>query len=160
MSLRGSQGKRAQDPEWREHDQEKGPSDEEVALLELIRFTVIRHGRILDESGDLLERKILDELTDEISDLLMNAAGVDDQSIEADLATGEVTMSVDVEAPGPLKALEIGDGAIRSTLHAAMVATPSWEVNPDEVVLVQEEASRAMLEGGSITIEPADLIDA
>jgi hypothetical protein len=130
-----------------------------VALLDkVIRFTVIRQGHILDDAGQLMPREAFDELTDRLAEYLMDTDKVEDQSLGANIATGEVELSVDVQATGVAQAIEIGDAAIRSALHAAMVSTPTWEAG--DAAIVEVEDWPAVLSGGRISVEPADLVDA
>jgi hypothetical protein len=130
-----------------------------VALLDLIRFTVIRQGRIVAESGEMLNREEFNELTDRLADELMDTANVQDQSLGANLETAEVELSVDVLAENVGRAVEVGDAAIRTALHAAMVSTLEWTA-AGGLIEVDEEDWPAVLAGGRISVEPADLIDA
>ncbi|MEX0991040.1 MAG: hypothetical protein WD004_02035 [Actinomycetota bacterium] len=113
------------------------------------RFSIIREGRIVDASGEPLVGDDLEGLLDGVQEHLLTLTGIDDPDLGAMLATGDVRVCVDVEAADPAEAVRLGDGAIRTALHAAHIATPAWEAPA-----VTDDAV-AVLEGGTLTVQPA-----
>lgn len=101
--------------------------------------------------GEVIERH-LDEVMEEL--LRLDAT---DPSIDLDLSRNEVTMSVLLEAPDPLKATNDASGLIRAAIHAAHGSTPDWPVPPNEawsVVLLSLRSDPALV------APPAELVDA
>ena len=128
-----------------------------VLLAGVTSFAVVRSGAILDEHGQPLSRDAIDQLTNELSDRLSGAVGVRDQSMDINLGTGHVEIYVDVPLSPWQAAIDAGDAAIRTALHAAGIATPIWE-GDDEIP--HKPAPGATLHGGTISVHPngADLI--
>jgi len=79
-------------------------------------------GRPIPHDPDELERH-LEEIQDQLLEL--DAA---DATVSAVLASGEVEISVTVEAPTVDEAAKKGSSVIRTAIHAAGGFTPNWSV--------------------------------
>lgn len=82
---------------------------------------------------------MLDEHLSAVFDELVKLDALD-PDISGTLSHGSVRISVDVEAPDELKALEVGGGMIRTALHAAGGATPGWSHRTLRTVIEPEDA--------------------
>ena len=116
----------------------------------MTRFTVTREGHIVGDGGGSMDPDDLETLLDEVQEQLLALVHVLDPDLSAALAAGDVRLCVDVQAPDAIEAVRLGDGAIRTALHAAGVATPAWEA-PESAA----GPARAELEGGTLTVQPS-----
>jgi hypothetical protein len=127
-----------------------------------VTYTVILEGTIADDDGSLLDPTELESLLDVVMDEMDKLGGVQDPDIDAALTTGRVSFSVDVPGGAPskqgLQAFLRGLAAIRTALHAAMIATPDWEDAERDGL----EKARASLADGEMSVRPqrSDLVDA
>jgi len=69
--------------------------------------------------------------------------GVSDPSVSGSIASGEIEISCLVTAPSLLDAINEVDPCVRSALHAATVATPTWEQDRLRVELTHFAADDA-----------------
>lgn len=125
-----------------------------------VTYTVILEGTITDD-GSLLDPAELDALLDVVMDEMDKLDGVEDPDIDAALATGRVSFSVDVSGQPTEQGQQAflqGLTAIRAALHAAMIATPGWEDAERDGL----EQARASLGDGEMSVRPQrpDLVDA
>ncbi len=86
--------------------------------VELVGQITVADGT--ERPDEAIERH-LDLVMDELETL-----DARDPSISVDLADGEVTMSVVVEAANPVDAVGLASGLLRTAIHAAGGATPDW----------------------------------
>lgn len=91
------------------------------------------NGQRIPDEGQVLESH-LDAVMEELVHL---DAG--DPAIDTDLSNNSVVLSLMVEAPNPLTAVDVASGYLRSAIHAAGGSTPDWPGRHDkawEVMLV------------------------
>ena len=79
-------------------------------------------GRPVPHDPDELDRH-LEDIQDQLLEL-----GADDATVSATLASGDVEISVTVEASTLDEATERGSSVIRTAIHAAGGFTPNWSV--------------------------------
>lgn len=91
-----------------------------------MKFTIGFEGVAVGPGGQRLDR--LQDHLDLVMEELLRLA-VEDPSIGATGKTGEVEISVTVEADDLDTALTAGGTAIRSAIHAAGGSTPDWSVD-------------------------------
>lgn len=86
--------------------------------------------------GSIDRAHVMDTHLDEVMDHLIDTEEGDPRLSTADLsaklATGEVELSITVEAESPEAATTIGLGAIRAAIHAAGGCTPTWRTTASE----------------------------
>src|SRR2546427_7165014 len=92
------------------------------------KFSVVFQGRMVDEAGHPLRSDTaevhLDQVLTELEDI-----GAQDAAMGASLATGEVEISVTVDADSLEGAQNKGSSVIRTAIHAAGGATPEWSID-------------------------------
>ncbi len=74
--------------------------------------------------GDL---KDFDERTDRLQEALLDLDAVADPDLVANLTTGEVEVSMVVEAPDYPAAVQKATADLRAAIHTIGDATPGWE---------------------------------
>lgn len=77
--------------------------------------------RLEGSDPDRLEAA-LDKVMEELVRL-----GVEDPAIGGTLTTGEVEITITVDAESPEEAMPKAMGTLRAAIHAAGVSTPDWE---------------------------------
>lgn len=111
-----------------------------------MRYEISFYGRAVptvepDELAVALEAHF-DDVMEELL-RLESAPGsqVTDGDVSAQLATGEVEISVVVDASDPDEAISVGMGAIRAAIHAANGHTPDWKAVPSATWALEYEGS-------------------
>lgn len=96
-------------------------------------YEVTFEGILVREPGEL--DADLDALTDRVMDALLDA-GVTDPILSGSLVTGDMTITVSVEADDPMTALSKAERAVRSALASADADVDDWDhIDVDRVAV-------------------------
>lgn len=79
-----------------------------------------------DLAGGRTRSSVLEAAFDATMEELVRL-GATDPSVTGAVATGEMEITVTVEAASPSEAVAKADAIIRAALHAAGLATPEWD---------------------------------
>lgn len=87
-------------------------------------YEVTLEGTLAPESGE--PDAELDALTDRVMDALLDAGAVD-PILSGSLATGDISITVSIEADSPMTALSKAEQTVRSALAAAGAGVHDWD---------------------------------
>lgn len=96
-------------------------------------YEVTLEGMLVPDSGET--DSDLDALTDRVMDALLDA-GVVDPTLSGSFATGEMSITVSVDADDPMTALSRAESAVRSALASAGAEVHDWDhIDVDRVAV-------------------------
>ena len=96
----------------------------EVTMVGTVTVTPEYEGEVFDH--DEIVERTFDRTMAELTKL----ANIHDPSVSGTITTGEIEVSVVVEAEDFIQAIQIGDPAIRTAFHAADTSTEGWDDVP------------------------------